>query len=141
MPGSPPPKPQREIRCYNCEHRFEVAARAMRVTCPKCTKGVLLDDIVVKNAQGVSKMQTCGKITVRRGGRVIAQLVEADQGVEVQGIMEGKVVSRGPVIVGTRAQWKGDLTAPCVDIRKGAKIESGFFDIGPHVEGTMSEGE
>jgi len=121
---------QRPIRCYHCGERFDVAARAMTVSCPKCNKGVLIDDIIVKDAQGVSKMQTCGKIIVRKGARVIAQLVEANEGIEVQGLMDSKVVCRGPVLIGPKAQWKGDLQAPTLEVKLGAKIEKGYFEIG-----------
>jgi len=132
MPTAPAPTPSKQIRCYHCGHRFGVAARAMRITCPKCTKGVLIDDIVVKGAQGVSKMQPGGRIPVKRGARLIAELVHADLGLEVQGTVQASVVTRGPVTLGGHARWTGDLTAPSIDIRQGARIENGYFDIGPH---------
>jgi len=61
---------------------------------------------------------------------VIAQLVEAHEGIEVQGVMDSKVVCRGPVLIGAKAQWKGDLAAPTLEVKLGAKIEKGYFEIG-----------
>lgn len=125
------PPPQRTISCYLCRHRFTVAASAMTTSCPSCHKQLMVEDIVVKTIHAVRKLQTCGKIVVQKKARVVAQLVEAAEGVEVQGILEGNVVSGGHVIIGAKAEWKGDCKAPSLEVELGAKIASGYFHIEP----------
>lgn len=122
----------RAVQCYHCGAHFEISARAMTVSCPKCYKKLLVEDVVVKTAQGVTKLQTCGKIIIERKGRVKATLVEAHQGIEVHGIIEGKVLSGGPVVIGDKCKWKGDCRAPSVQIAPGAQISNGYFEIAPN---------
>ena len=121
----------RDVQCYHCSAQFEISARAMTVSCPKCYKKLLVEDVVVKTAQGVTNLQTCGKIIIEKKGRVTATLVEAHKGIEVHGIIEGKVISGGPVVIGDKARWKGDCRAPSVEIAPGARITSGYFEIAP----------
>jgi len=122
----------RAIQCYHCRSAFEVSARAMTVSCPACHKKLLVEDVVIKDAQSVTKLQTCGRILIEKNGRVMAQLVEAHQGIEVQGVIEAKVLSGRPVIIGAKAQWKGDCRAPAVQIELGARITRGYFEIDPN---------
>ena len=84
-----------------------------------------LEDVVVKTVEAVRKIQTCGKVVVQKKGRVVAQLVEAQLGVVVEGTMEANVVSGGPVAIGPKAQWKGDCSAPSVSIQDGPPKKRG----------------
>jgi len=134
MPPNVPPTPganapKRTIMCYHCRHRFEVPVRAMSTSCPKCYKGLVIEDVVIKTAHAVRKVQTCGKVLVEAKGRLIATSVEAAQGVEVLGVLEGSVTSGGPVRIGPSAQWKGDLKAPSLRVELGARITRGYFVI------------
>ena len=124
----------RAIQCYHCRSAFEVSARAMTVSCPSCHKKLLVEDVVIKDTQSVTKLQTCGRILIEKNGRVMAQLVEAHQGIEVQGVIEAKVLSGQRVIIGPKAQWKGDCRAPSVQIELGARITRGYFEIDPNPE-------
>jgi cytoskeletal protein CcmA (bactofilin family) len=101
----------------------------MSTSCPKCYKALIIEDIVIKTAHAVRKVQTCGKVLVEAKGRLIAATIEAAQGVEVLGVLEGNVTSGGPVRIGERAQWKGDLRAPSLRVDLGAKIARGYFVI------------
>ena len=121
--------PQRKVQCYHCRHRFDISNRALSITCPKCAKPVVIEDVVITNAHNVRKIQTCGKVIIEKKGRVVAQLIEAHGGVEVEGIIEAKVLSGGPVKIGPKAQWKGDLAAPSLTAELGCRIERGFFTI------------
>ncbi len=102
----------------------------MSVSCPNCHKPVTIENIVVKNYRPVKKLQTCGKLIIRKGGRVAAELVEAHMGIEVFGVMEtNETLSGGPVIIGTKAQWKGDCRAPSLTVKSGATFRGGYFII------------
>ena len=120
----------RAIRCYHCRKSFEISARAMTVGCPKCGKQLLVDDIVVKTTQQVRKLQTCGRIIVQPKGRVVADLVEAHEGIECRGLVRTKGYSGGPVLIGAKATWRGDCTTPSLAVEAGAKIEDGLFAVG-----------
>lgn len=101
----------------------------MSTSCPKCNKPVIVQDVIVKGLKTTQKIQTCGRVIIKPRGRVIAGLVEAQQGVEVLGILNGNVISDGPVVIGPKARWKGDCRAPTLEVKLGARIESGFFEI------------
>lgn len=101
----------------------------MTVSCPSCAKSLRVDDVVVKNVQSVTRLQTCGRVIVQRKGRVIARLVEAHAGVEVLGAIEADVVSGRMVRIGPKATWKGDCRCPAVRIDAGASILGGRFEV------------
>lgn len=101
----------------------------MTTSCPKCSRPLTVEDLVIKVAYAVRKIQTCGRLVVQKKGRVIAQSVEAHGGVEVEGILEANVVSGGRVRIGPKGQWKGDCTAPSLQVEIGGRIDRGFFTI------------
>jgi hypothetical protein len=117
----------RTIQCYHCRQKFEISRQAKSTSCPKCSRQLRLEDVVVKTVEAVRKIQTCGKVVVQKKGRVIAQMVEAHEGVFVEGTMEANVVSGGPVTIGSKAHWKGDCSAPSLAVEGGCVITSGYF--------------
>lgn len=122
---------QRSVQCYHCQHRFDVAGRAESVSCPGCNKPLIVGDMVVKKLMGpVKQVRTCGKIEVAKKGRILAELIEAHAGLDVQGAIEAqRVISKATVILGPKCQFKGDLQAPALEIKSGAKITRGNFAI------------
>ncbi len=125
----PPPAAQRAIQCYHCRRQFEISARAMTVSCPGCARQLRVEDIVITNTQSYSRLQTCGRILVKPKGRIIADLVEAHDGIDVRGVMEAKAVRSGPVVIGAKAKWKGDCRASSLTIELGAVVSGGYFVI------------
>ncbi len=101
----------------------------MSTSCPGCHKPVIVQDVVVTGLKTTGKLQTCGRVVIKTRGRVIAGLIEAQQGVEVWGALNGNVTSGGPVVIGPKARWKGDCRAPTLRVDLGARIENGFFEI------------
>lgn len=124
-----PTIPTRPVQCYHCRHRFEVAAQARTASCPKCSKGLQLDDVIISDYHAVRKIQTCGRVVVNKKGRIVAQLVEASEGVEIQGAIEAKVITSGSVFVGPKGQLKGDCAAKSLAVELGALIGPGMFRI------------
>lgn len=123
------PTTPRTIRCYHCGHGFDVSAQTMTTVCPKCSKPLTVEDVVIKTAHAVRRIQTCGRLIVQKKGRVIAQSVEAAGGVQVEGILEAKVTSGGKVWIGPKGQWRGDCAAPSLEVEEGGRIDGGFFEI------------
>jgi len=101
----------------------------MSVPCPACHKPLIVEDVIVKSYKPVKTLQTCGMLIIRKGGRVTATDVEAQQGVDCQGALSANVISGGPVNLGPKAEWRGDLRAPTVTIKSGARILGGRFNI------------
>ncbi len=107
-------------------------AAARTASCPVCYKGIVLDDLAVREGAGMSsRLATCGKVTIHKKARAVTRHVEAGAGVEVDGVLEAKVNSGGTVVVGAKARVKGDFSAPSLVVEEGAVIEGGFFRIGP----------
>lgn len=102
-------KPKRQVRCYLCGNRFEVSMRAMSIPCPGCHKAIKIEDIHVKTYLPVNELQTCGKITIAKKGRVKARRIQSGSGIECEGVIEGEIESDGEVRLGPKAIWKGTL--------------------------------
>jgi hypothetical protein len=127
-----PPAPGRTVRCYHCGRPCEVSAHALSSSCPHCHKQLAVADIVVRARHWGTRLQTCGRIVLEPAADVRVGLLTAGAGVEVHGVLRGRVVSYGPVKLGHRARVEGDLTAPAVDVEPGATILGGSFSIRPN---------
>lgn len=129
---------EREVSCYHCKSRIAVPAAARTASCPVCYKGVVLDDLAVRDAGWNGKLSTCGVVKVERRGRAIARSVEAGGGLVIEGQLEAKVSSGGPVRIGPGGTLKGDCDATSLVVQPGAVIEGGFFRIGPSAAAPIS---
>lgn len=121
----------RLVQCYHCRHRFEVSGRAQSTSCPGCNKALLVADEHITKLRGpLKELRTCGRITVAKRGRLIAETIEAHGGIECQGIIDAKhVLSGATVILGPKCDYHGDLTAPNVIMHKGAKVKPSRFAV------------
>ncbi len=119
----------RTVQCYHCRHRFEVGGRAQSTSCPNCNKAVKVhDEVIDKLRAGLIELRTCGKLVVKKKGRLmVTKLIEIHGGIECEGIIDcgsGKVISGGPVTLGKKSQFKGELQAPSLTVAEGARIQS-----------------
>lgn len=122
----------RLVQCYHCRHRFEVGGRTQSTSCPGCNKPVIVEDIVVDRLRaGLVELRTCGKVTIKKKGRLmVAKSVEAHGGVECEGVMEArKVISGQTVVIGPKCQWHGDIEAPAVIMHAGARVKPSMFNV------------
>lgn len=128
--------PPKTVQCYHCAHRFEVGGRAQSTSCPGCNKPVMVADQVIDKQRGpIRELKTCGKVTIKKRGRLICHHIVAHNGLECEGIVDAKTVISGmPVILGKKSNFKGDLTAPSVNIIEGAQIQPSLFAIGPPMD-------
>ncbi len=126
-------KGPRTVQCYHCRHRFEVGGRAQSTSCPGCNKPLIVEDKVFDaKASGIGRVriQTCGSVTVKKGGRVTAELVEAHGGIICDGVIEAKhVISGKTLVLGKTASFRGDLHAPAVAMALGAKVRASQFAV------------
>ncbi len=125
------PGPSRTIQCYYCGHSIEASERAVSTVCSACHKTILLEDIVVTSYKGVRNVETCGRLIVSKKGRVVAQhRIVAHGGIELEGVLEcQEALVAGPVVIGKKAVWQGDLIALSLKVEEGATIKRGYFAI------------
>ena len=124
-------KGPRTVQCYHCQHRFEVGGRAQSTSCPNCNKPLIVEDIVVdKLKAGLIELRTCGSITVKKKGRIMAERIEAHGGIVCDGVIDAKqVISGDTVVLGKASTYRGDLRAPAVKMALGAKVKPSLFEV------------
>jgi cytoskeletal protein CcmA (bactofilin family) len=104
---------------------------AQSTNCPGCNKALIVGDVNVDRLKGpLKELRTCGKVSIQKKGRLMAELVEAHDGIECLGVLDARrVLSGAAVTLGPKAQWKGNLTAPSLQIENGARIHGGGFAV------------
>lgn len=101
----------------------------MSISCPWCSKRVSLDDVTISGTCWTSRIQTCGRVIVKRKSELVCSLVEASEGVEVHGYVESEIISNGLVFVGPKARVRGDLRAPAIRVEPGGTLDGGYCRI------------
>lgn len=103
----------------------------MSTTCPECNLALVIEDIKVKGYTAVNSLETCGRLVIPKRKHIVVQAhVVAHAGIEVHGRIEcEQAISQGPVVLGPKADWMGDLRAPVLIVAPGAKIQGGYFSI------------
>ncbi|MHC4946136.1 MAG: polymer-forming cytoskeletal protein [Planctomycetota bacterium] len=119
------------VYCYHCGKRLEVSHLTKSTLCGSCNKTVLVEDIVVKRYHGVTNLETCGKLIVSRRGHAAAQnRLVALGGIEVKGKVHcPQALCAGKVVLGSKAEWEGDLAALSLVVEAGAVIKGGHFKV------------
>jgi len=103
----------------------------MSTSCPECNRPLVIEDVTVRSYLGVNVLETCGRLLVPKRKQLSVQgHVVAHGGIEVQGRLScARAISRGPVLLGPKSDWEGDLRAPSLMIREGAVVQSGRSSI------------
>lgn len=115
--------PRRSIRCYLCGHVFDVSSMTMSVPCPHCNKALKVEDVHVKTYVPVNDLQTCGKITVAKNGRVVARMIRAGEGIDCEGTLEGAIEADDHMMLTAKSTWKGKtLVTRSLVVEDGAKL-------------------
>lgn len=111
------------IRCYLCGQRFEVSGRTMSTTCTACNKAIKVEDVQVKSYLPVNDLQTCGRITVTKRGRVAAKRIQSGRGIVCEGSLEGSIETDGGLALGAKSSWKGkELHCRTLVVADGATL-------------------
>jgi cytoskeletal protein CcmA (bactofilin family) len=124
-----PPIKERVVRCYHCRREIFVPLAARSASCPLCHRGLVLDDLLVRDNGFAGKLATCGKVLVEKKGRAITRPIDACEGVDILGSVEARIVSLGPLYLGRSARVKGECQAPSIVVERGAVID-GVLRIG-----------
>jgi len=95
----------------------------MSVPCPRCNKALKVEDVHVKTYVPVNDLQTCGKISVAKNGRVVAKVIRAGEGIECDGTLEGAIEADMRITLSERPTWKGkSLMTRALVVEDGAKL-------------------
>ncbi len=131
------------VQCYLCGRRFEVSAMAQSTSCPGCNKPVMVADEVIKKVRGpIRELKTCGKITVMKKARLMAEQIVAHAGIENLGTIEAKkVVTGGGLILGPKSEFRGELHSQWVHMEEGAKIRPSAFHVPSDPSGLLKSDE
>ena len=96
----------------------------MSVPCPHCHKALKVEDVHVKTYVPVNDLQTCGRISVAKNGRVVARMIRAGEGIDCEGTLEGAIEADTQVVLSGKSTWKGKtLVTPSLVIEDGAKLQ------------------
>ena len=128
-PPSTPSGDRITISCLYCHRRQEVARLAMSVTCKFCYKPLKIEGIAIKQYEARRLIATCGVVTVEKNGNVISDAIKCGSMI-VRGRVKGAIESQGPVRIGPKADVRGDVTAPTLEVDSGAVLD-GQYEIGP----------
>jgi hypothetical protein len=132
---------ERFVRCYHCERDILVPAAARTASCPVCFKGLVLDDLAVKDVGGYpGRLVTCGKVYIHSHTHTVIRNVMAGAGVDIAGVLAAKVSTFGCVKLSPSARVKGDCEARSLVVEEGAVIEGGFYRIGIKVPSAGAAG-
>src|SRR4029079_1261754 len=114
----PSPDERITIVCLHCDRPQEVGRRAQTITCKFCSKPLDLKDKQYAAYEARRTIETCGMVTIEKKGNVVADKIHCG-GVIVRGKVKGRIISRGPVLVGPEAEIRGDVTAPAIAVGSG----------------------
>jgi len=127
------PSGRRYVRCCFCHHPFCVSLAAIVLTCPACNQRARVDDIIIANTESQVKIETCGKVFIRRRGKLSVRQIRAGLGIEVLGALAADNVRCGRLYLGPGASWQGDCTTGSLNMDDSATVRSGKFTIDPHL--------
>lgn len=127
------PSGRRFVRCCYCHHPFCVSLAAMVLTCPACNQRARVDDIIIADTETQGKIETCGKVFIRKRGKLSVRQIRAGLGIEVLGTLAADDVRCGRLYLGPGASWQGDCTTGSLNMDDSATVQSGKFTIDPHL--------
>ena len=118
----------KQVHCTHCNQPSEVSEKAMSVFCPHCKKRLILEDFRIKSYTAVRDFATCGDVVVEKRGMIAARLLVGN--LLVKGTVQGEIEVRDKLEVSKTGDVRGDIRAPRLVVRTGAKIR-GYCRIGP----------
>jgi cytoskeletal protein CcmA (bactofilin family) len=116
-----PPKPPREITCFNCEYSYTTVGEAQSSQCPKCCGYISLIDYDISEHWN-RRIQTCGDVIIQKSG-VVSGVTVICHNLTVLGELAGSVECTGDLIIRSHGKIIGKVTCKNLRIEKGARVE------------------
>lgn len=118
FPLGPKPKKLRRIHCPSCAHVFKLSSQAMSARCPRCSRGIKLDDLTIKQTVK-GRVLTMGQIHIEADSHMKGRIA---CGTFVnEGRFHGEMTATGPVDLRQGSLTSGRLLARSLHIRRGAR--------------------
>ncbi len=120
-----PPKPPRQISCFDCGHHYTAAAEAQSSQCPRCCCYVSLLDYKI-DGPWHRRIQTRGNVVILKSGSVSGCAIQCHD-LTVFGELGSAVDCSGDLFIRSRGHGKVIGTVQCRHLRidRGARVE--FF--------------
>ncbi|KAB2639439.1 MAG: polymer-forming cytoskeletal protein, partial [Verrucomicrobia bacterium] len=118
-----PPKPPREIACFDCGHHYTAAAEAQSSQCPRCCCYVSLLDYQIDGPWN-RRIQTRGNVLILKGGVVSGCVIQCHH-LTVLGELASPVDCSGDLLFCGHGKVMGSVKCQHLRIRRGARVE--FF--------------
>jgi hypothetical protein len=122
---------KKETYCPHCQKKLMVSKRAFSVVCPFCHQRVEVEDHVIDDYYTISIIESSGSLRVARSGSLYATVKVTN--LDVEGQMHGSVNVKGKVTVEPGGKLEGDVIAPRLEVKPGAKLK-GFCRIEPTIK-------
>ena len=118
-----PPKPPREISCFDCGHHYRAAAEAQSSQCPRCCCYVSLLDYRIDGPWN-RRIQTRGDVIILKSGAVSGCSIQCHN-LTVLGELGSSVDCSGDLIIRGHGKVIGKVRCRQLRIERGARVE--FF--------------
>lgn len=114
--------------CTQCNEVLEFADEAKSVNCRHCNTRVVTEALDLSEYVAVRRVATANRVRITKKGKVFAA-VRADA-VEIEGFLQGDVVSLSGIRIRKTAHVKGDLRCAWLSLEPGAVLV-GDLRVGP----------
>jgi len=134
-----PPKPPREIACFDCGHHYTAAAEAQSSQCPRCCCYVSLLDYQIDGPWN-RRIQTRGNVVILKGGMVSGCVIQCHH-LTVLGELASPVDCSGDLLIRGHGKVMGRVSCQHLRIQRRARVEfflpvtSASASIAGHVRG------
>ena len=118
-----PPKPPREISCFDCGHHYTAAAEAQSSQCPRCCCYVSLLDYKIEGPWN-RRIQTRGNVVILKSGSVSGCAIQCHN-LTVMGELASSVDCSGDLIIRGHGKVMGTVKCRHLRIQRRGHVE--FF--------------
>lgn len=116
-----PPKPPREILCFDCGHNYTAAPEAQSSQCPRCCCYVSLLDYVIDGPWN-RRIQTRGNVKILKSGSVSGGGIQCHN-LTVIGELGSSVDCSGDIVIRGHGKVLGKVNCRQLRIERGARVE------------------
>ena len=120
-PKKPNPKAVRRVSCPYCGGGFELSRRAMSARCPKCTRPLAFEDLLL-SSRVEGDVSTMGHVSLSETAEMVGRLVCGQ--LSSDGRFEGRAVVYGPVNLAPSGLMTGEISAKSLCVKRGATLRA-----------------
>ena len=110
----------KDVRCFDCEHRFKVGRSAKSANCPQCGSYVSLEDVEI-NMNSNQAIKTRGDVMIRKRGHISTSSIQCKD-LRCYGILEANVECDSDAIFRTEGTIIGEIKCHRCVVEKGANV-------------------